>query len=279
VNTRTISTSAIGPELRLLFGAFALLAVGAFFLLFVLSEQTDDWFSWTIKPPLTAAFLGASYLAALVLFTWTAMRGDWASAQATLVPVSVIAVLLLIATIIHGDRFHHDLFGWFWKAAYVIAPFAIAWAVAAQLRRPTGGRRKRNPLPRALRGLLMFQGAVMLALGAYLFVAPESADALWPWNLTPLTARAMGAFVTGFGASAQHAAIVDDLPSFEGAAIAYAVLGTLELVALARYTGDLTGADLDSLLYAGFLLSVLVAGVAGWRSARRLSAAAKPASA
>ena len=38
---------------------------GAFVLLFVLSEQTDDWFSWTIQPPLTAAFLGASYLAAL----------------------------------------------------------------------------------------------------------------------------------------------------------------------------------------------------------------------
>ena len=119
----------------------------------------------------------------------------------------------------------------------------------------------------------------MLAVGLYLFVAPESADVLWPWNLTPLTARAIGAFVGGFGASALHAAIVDDLPSFEGAALAYAVLGALELVALARYTGDLTGADLDSLMYAGFLVTVLLAGLAGWLGARSLSAAAKPASA
>jgi hypothetical protein len=280
VSTRTVPTSPIGPELRLLFGAFAVLAVGAFFLLFVLSEQTDDWFSWTIKPPLTAAFLGASYLAALVLFAWTAARGDWASAQATLVPVSVIAVLLGVATIIHDDRFHDDLFGWFWKTAYVIAPIAIVAAVALQLRRPAdAGRRARVPLPSALRGLLTVQGAVMLAVGLYLFAAPESADVLWPWNLTPLTARAIGAFVVGFGASALHAAIVDDLPSFEGAALAYAVLGALELVALARYTGDLTGADLDSLLYVGLLVTVLLAGLAGWLGARRLSASAKPASA
>jgi hypothetical protein len=274
-----VSTRSIGPELQVLFGAFAALAAGAFFLLFVLSERTDDWFSWTIKPALTAAFLGGSYLAALVLFAWTAWRGDWASAQATLVPVSVIAVLLLIATIIHGDRFHDDLFGGFWKAAYVLAPIAIAAAVMLQLRRPAdGGHRARVPLPAALRGLLVFQGAVMCAVGLYLFAAPASADVLWPWNLTPLTARAIGAFVTGFGASALHAVIVDDLPSFEGAAIAYAVLGALELVALARYTGDLTGADLDSLLYAGFVVGVLLAGVAGWLSARRLSAAGRPAS-
>jgi hypothetical protein len=278
VSSRTVPTSPIGTELRLLFGAFAVLAVGAFFLLFVLSEQTDDWFSWTIKPPLTAAFLGASYLAALVLFAWTAVRGDWASAQATLVPVSVIAVLLLVATIIHDDRFHDDLFGWFWKTAYVLAPVAIAAAITLQLRRPAdGGRRARVPLPWALRALLAVQGAVMLAVALYLFVAPDSADALWPWNLTPLTARAIGAFVAGFGASALHAAIVDDLPSFEGAALAYAVLGALELVTLARYTGDLTGADLDSLMYAMFLVTVLVAGLAGWLGARRLSAAAKPA--
>jgi hypothetical protein len=260
-------------ELRLLFEAFAALAFGAFVLLFVLSEETDDWFSWTIQPPLTAAFLGASYLAALVLFAWTARYGDWRSAQATLVPVSVIAVLLLVATIIHEDRFHDDLFGWFWKAAYLLAPIAIAVAVARQLSRPVRDGRARAPLPASLRAALAIQGLTMLALGTYLFLAPESADSLWPWDLTPLTARAVGAFVAGFGASALHAVIADDLRCFEGAALAYGTLGAIQLIALALHAGDLTGSDGDTLLCVVFLVSVAGAGVGGWRRARALSAA------
>ena len=88
-------------------------------------------------------------------------------------PVSVIAVLLLVATIIHEDRFHDDLFGWFWKAAYLLAPIAIAVAVARQLRRAGHDGRARAPLPAALRVALAIQGIVMLAVGIYLFVAPE----------------------------------------------------------------------------------------------------------
>jgi hypothetical protein len=259
------------PALRLLFGSFAALALGAFFLLFALSEHTDDSFSWTIKPPLTAAFLGASYMAALVLFVWTAWRADWGAAKATLVPVFVIAVLLLVATIIHEDRFHEDLFGWFWKLAYLAAPVAIVAAVAVQLRRLEESRPSRTPLPALLRLVLLLQGIAMLAAGLYLFVAPESADALWPWDLTPLTARAIGAFVTGFGAAALYAVIANDLRSFEGAALAYATLGGFQLVALARYTEDLTGADTDTWIYVIFLVTVLLTGLAGWKAARELS--------
>jgi hypothetical protein len=257
----------LGPELRALFIGFAALAISAFFLLFVLSERTADWFSWTINPALTAAFLGASYFGAFLLFVWTAWRGDWKAAQAALVPVTVIAILLGLATILHEEKFHDDLFGYFWKVAYVFAPIAIAAAFALRLRRPHE-RSAGAPLPAVLRGALILQGIVMLAVGIYLFAAPESADTLWPWALTPLTARAIGAFVTGFGLSALHAAVVDDLRAFEGAAIAYAGLGALELLAVMRYTGDLTGADLDSWLYAGFLVSVLLAGVYGWTRAR-----------
>jgi hypothetical protein len=265
-------------ELRLLFGAFGALAAGAFLLLFVLSNETDDWFSWTIKPPLTAAFLGASYLAALVLFAWTARFGDWRSAQAALVPVSVIAILLLVATIVHEDRFHDDVFGWFWKAAYVAAPIAIAIAVTRALRTPAGERGEPDdpqiPLPAAVRAALVVQGIVMLGVGAYLFAAPGGADDLWPWALTPLTARVIGAFVAGFGASALHAVIANDLRSFEGAALAYCALGLLQLIALALHASDLTGGNGDTWLYVTFLVSVAAVGLAGVRSARRISAAA-----
>jgi hypothetical protein len=119
----------------------------------------------------------------------------------------------------------------------------------------------------------VIQGIVMLAVGMNLFLTPESVDSLWPWDLTPLTARAIGAFVLGFGASAVHAVIASDLVSFEGAALSYGVLGALQLVALAIHAGDTTGGDGDTWLYVIFLVSVAGAGLAGWRSARKLRAA------
>jgi hypothetical protein len=241
-------------------------------LLFVFATKTDDWFSWTIKPPLTAAFLGASYWAAAVLFWWTLHRDDPRRVTVALLPVTVIGVLLLVATVIHWDRFHDDLFGWFWRVAYLTVPGALALVALPAIRaaRAAAGR-ARSQLPGALRLLLALQGVVMVGVGVYLFLAPTSADALWPWDLTPLTARAVGAFVTGFGASALHAVAANDALRFEGAAFAYAALGALELLAVALHAGDLTGASGDSWLYVAFLASVLAAGLYGAAVARRLS--------
>jgi hypothetical protein len=241
----------------------------------VLATRTDDWFSWTIKPPLTAAFLGASYWAAAVLFSWTLHRNDSRQAIAALLPVTVIAVLLLAATVIHWDRFHDDLFGWFWRIAYLVVPVGLALAAApAVLVAWRAGERRGPALPAGLLVLLSLQGAAMLAVGIYLFAAPTSADALWPWDLTPLTARAVGAFVMGFGISALHAVFANDALRFEGAAVAYAALGALELLALGLHSSDLTGASGDTWVYVAFLISVLAAGVYGAVFARRLASAA-----
>ena len=65
------------PQLRALLAGFAGLALIAGFLLFPLAEETDRFFSWTIQPPLTAAFLGAAYWAAFVLIGWSARRSTW----------------------------------------------------------------------------------------------------------------------------------------------------------------------------------------------------------
>src|SRR5438046_10074004 len=122
-------------ELRATLWLFAALAFVAGLLLFVLGEHTNRFFSWTIKPPLSAAFLGASYWAALVLIAWSARRGSWADARAAMSPVLSIATLLLVATLIHIDRFHlHSLFGWFWVIVYALVPPALVFLLWRQLR-------------------------------------------------------------------------------------------------------------------------------------------------
>jgi hypothetical protein len=70
-----------------------------------------------------------------------------------------------------------------------------------------------------------------------LLVAPGWADAAWPWALTPLTGRAVGAWLIGLGVGAAHARSVDDPVALRPLAITGVVFALLQGVALARY-GD-----------------------------------------
>ena len=40
----------------------------------------------------------------------------------------------------------------------------------------------------------------MLAAAAVMLLAPDTAIDFWPWTLTPLVSRALGAFTLGVGA-------------------------------------------------------------------------------
>ena len=256
-------------ELRALLWLFAALAFAAGVLLYVRSGNTDDTFSWTIKPSLTAAFLGGAYWAACVLFVWSARQRFWVRARPFVLPVAVIAVLLLTATLIHDDKFHKDLFGRFWIVAYVAVPPLLAIALWLQRRAPSVPEPPRQPLPLALRGVLLVEALVLTGVGISLFAAPDTADSLWAWKLTPLTARAIGAFVTGFGLAAAQAAWENDIGRLAGSAYAYATLGLLELVAVLRYPDALDGSGLRGVAYVAFAGLVFLTGVVG--SARAAS--------
>jgi membrane protein CcdC involved in cytochrome C biogenesis len=261
------------PELRALFAGFAALALTAGALLFVGSEDTDRWFSWDIKPPLTAAFLGAAYWAAFVLLAWTARRRWWVDARATVIPVLLIAVLLLVATLAHLDKFDLDsLAGWFWLIAYIVVPPVMAVLLWRQLALSADEALEDWPGPAApawLRALLAFEAIVMLGVGIALYVAPVGAAELWPWPVTPLTARAVGAFVIGFGAAAAWAALHPALRGLAGSAYAYATLGALTLVALARYPDTLDATGLGEAAFVAFAALVLLTGLAGTVLRRR----------
>lgn len=258
--TEQVPTSA---GLRWFFGVSAVLAAVAGFQLFVGASDTDRFFSWTIEPPLTAAFMGAAYWAAMVLLAWAAAQRSWARARTALPAVFAIAVLLLIATAIHLDRFHDDLFGRFWESVYVIVVPLLAYLTWSQVRHSGPVGRPDRPLPGWLRAVLCVQALIMLVLGAALFAAPVGASSLWPWALTPLTGRAVGAFLIGFGAAAAFAVAENEIGRLYGAALAYATLGALELAAAAVHGGDFTAPDLGVALYLAFCASVLAVGLYG----------------
>jgi hypothetical protein len=262
----------VTPRLRLILELFAGLALIAGALLFLGATRTDAWWSWTIAPPLTAATLGAFYWAAFVLIFGAARSRSWAEARPAVYPVAVIALLLMVITLIHLDRFDLDsLFGVFWLVAYALVPPLLIWAIADQLRAPGEDARPTQRLPRPLRALLIFEGVLLLATGGVLLFSAGLADDLWPWALSPLTSRAIGAFYVGVGVAALIAVYDDDPVSFRGAALAYTVLGVLVLLAVLLHLPDLEGDHFDTAIYVASWSLVTLTGGYGLRAARASS--------
>jgi hypothetical protein len=258
--------------LLVVFGVLTLLAVAA---LFVRPETTDRYFAWTVKPPLTAAFLGGAYLAGCTLVVLSLRAVAWAHARAAVVTILVFTVLTLVATLVHLDRFHLQVGGlparaaaWFWLAVYVFVPIVMVVLLAVQQRARGGHPERARPMPRWLAVALAVEGAVMLAVGAVLFIRPGTFTA-WPWPLSPLTSRAVGAWLVSFGVAAGLAVAEADLPRLRAPAVAYLVFGVAELAALLRYAGTLAWGSPAAWTYLAFLLLVIATAAAGVRLTSR----------
>jgi hypothetical protein len=259
-----------------------LIASGLVFIvgiqLFILSEYTDRFFAWTIKPPLTAAFLGAGYWASFAMEYLASRKRSWAHARIAVPAVLIFTTLTLIATLLHLDRFHLShpnlltrAAAWVWLAVYAIVPPAMAVLLVLQLRVPGVDPPRQARLPRWTHAILIDHALVMLPLGAALFLAPQATAGLWMWTLTPLTARAVGAWLLALGVAAAHSSWENDWQRVQIATMSYTIFGTFQLLGLARYSQTVDWSRPQSWFYGLFLLSVLFVGVYGWRQSARMA--------
>ncbi len=268
---RTISSGV-----RRLTIAISFLAVVVGPLLFLLPGQTDSLFSWTIKPPLTAAFLGGAYCTALVIELLAARERIWARARAVYPGMLLFTTLTLIATLIHLDRFHFSSPGamarftaWAWLIIYIAAPPLMLALLYLQLRAPGSDPPRRFPLPAWFRALLVVEAVVMMGAGLALFIVPEAANSLWSWALTPLTGRAVGAWLIGLGFAVGTAAWENDWQRVGIAMVGNVVFGGLQLVALVRFTDTVKWASPSAWIYLLLLVGLVALGVYGWYAGRQ----------
>jgi hypothetical protein len=261
------------PEVRLglLVLAGWLLVLGG--SLFLLTEQTDRYFSWTIEPPLTAAFLGVLYWSGCLLALLCARDGEWSHTRPLIGPVLTVTVLLLVATLIHLDRFHMDsLTGWLWVILYAGLIPVTMFLVARQRRAGGADPPRTAPFPRWFTWLLAASAVGALAFGAALFVVPDELASVWPWPLTPLTARAIGAWGLGGAVFLALIAREGDWVRARPAMLSVAFFGALELVALARYAGTLDWDAAGAWIYVAFLVGAIAFGASGGLMATRARA-------
>jgi hypothetical protein len=252
------------PGTRLLLVIFGGLTLLAFVALFVLAGETQRYFAWTINPPATAAFLGAAYAAGCVLVVLALRKGTWAALHIPFLTILVFTIATLAASLLHLDRFHFGspvpiarYAAYFWMGVYVLIPLAMVAVLIIQERRPDSAPPP-VAMPAALAGAVLVQGILLLVVGSTLFTMPAVATVLWPWQLTPLTARVVAAWLGAFGLCGILAWRSRDLARLDAAAWAYGLLAVLELVVIIRFPATVRWSAPAIWVYLAVALSILV---------------------
>jgi hypothetical protein len=254
-----VPAGRILPTTRVLAAIVIFFLADAVQLLLVLPHRTAELFAWEIDPHVTSFVLGSAYVAGGYYFARVLAGGAWRRVAAGFPAVIVFVWLAALATALHLDRFIHDRIAFAaWAAIYLVAPVGLPLLVRAQRRRERAAPAD-EPLPRAVRHGLLAAGAAVTAAGLLVFAAPALAIPVWPWELTPLTARVVAAVIALFGSLwvsvALHRGRGAARIPLESHAVGLACL----LLAAARGHGDIAwGEPLAALLVAGVAGMLLV---------------------
>lgn len=251
--------------------------------LYVLSRHTADLFAWTIAVPLMAAFAGGFYWGALPLAIGCGLEQTWARARAGTLGITAFLWATLSATLLHIDKFHihgdpwkAQSAAWFWISIYVAVPVALTIGVVLQFVIPGDDPPRVAPFTVWYRALLAMMGGGAVAVAVSLVVKPVSTDRWWPWALTPLTARAIGAWILGLGVLWLCAVYENDYSRIRLALRSYLWLVALELGALVRFSDDLRSGKRTSVLVGVLLATALIDIVGMFSVSRRSDARTSP---
>jgi hypothetical protein len=197
------------PLTRGIAAAIVPFLVVAFAVLYPWPGDTDHLFAWHIRPTMTAMVLGSAYLGGAYFFVCAARARSWHTVKAGFVPVAVFASLMGIATILHWDKFHHGHVAfWLWVLLYFTTPLLIVLVWLRNRRHDAPADADELLLPILAARVPAAVGGLALVWGLFLYLLPAAAIALWPWPLTPLTARVLGAVtclgLAGIGARVER---------------------------------------------------------------------------
>jgi len=256
------------PGTRVLAVVLVPILVAAFVILYGFPADTGRLFAWTISPQLTPMVLASAYLGGAWFFVRVAGERRWAAVGAGFMAVCLFATLLGIATVLHWDRFNHGhLAFWLWATLYFAAPLLVLGAWVANARVAAPPRPDEPRITPGARAVIATGGGLALVQGLVLFAFPSLMIPLWPWQLTPLTCRVVGAiFCLGSaGLVVIRDARWERLRLLAEVAI---VMLTLMLVGGLRARGDLHTDRLLTWLLGVGLVGALIGSVVLWWTMR-----------
>ena len=185
----------IAPATRALAALIVPFLVAAFVNLYLLPGEAATAFAWPIAPRMTEFLLGSAYLGGAYFFVCVVLQRHWHHVAVGFLPVTTFASLMLLATLLHWDRFSHAHLAFVvWVALYATTPLLVlgVW-LRNRLADPGVADPDDITTPVPARVVMGLAGALLLVAGLLFFVAPKLLISMWPWALTPLTARVVSA--------------------------------------------------------------------------------------
>lgn len=252
----------LSPFARLVLLGAGALAIITGPVLYLFPNDTGTYFAWTIQHPLTPVFMGASYLAGLG--NLIAVRADrWSLARVQMPAIITFTITMLLATLLHIPIFNwsHPV-AWAWLAVYVISPIAavIVWM---QMERgfelPEFSSRR---LPPSCSSVMLAFALVHGLIGLALFAIPGQTASLWPWSLTPLTARVIGGWWASAAALDIMLARQKTLHTARVGLFANMLITSLLVIGVLLHVNDLNGPQVSIGLY--LLLNLLLGGYSAY---------------
>ena len=274
-STNNIATTSIWMRSLLAIAGLLVWIIGL--PLYVVPQNADVYFSWSVSP-LSATFLGGAYLSAAVIEFSAARKRIWADARIAVPAVFVFTVLTLFVTLGNADQYHFNAPGfvqsagtWAWLVVYVVVPPIMLIVLVLQFFRRGLDPVRELPIPVALRVPLGIGAVALLVGGAILLIDPGAASWMWPWPLNSVTSQAYGAWMVGFGVALGQMAWEADWTRVRPATAGVGTLGILQLIAVLRYPTDVDWGSLQAWAYVAVFASFVLLGVYGSRTAGRTS--------
>lgn len=177
---------------------FGLAAISTVFLR---PQDTATDFAWPIQPVVMAATLGAFYAATAPVLVIAVFARTWQQVRVIVLPSAAFCTAMLLATLLHWDKFSVGTFPFLiWFASYVLPPpiFLALYVWHQRRAAPVGAGIEQQMVPWARR-LLQVNGLALTGLAIVGFTFPRLLMSIGPWTLTPLTTRALCGWLIGVG--------------------------------------------------------------------------------
>lgn len=173
----------------------------AFLILYFTPQLSGERFAWAIQPPMTAMFMGAGYIGGAWLFINAIFGRRWHRVAPGFLPVTAFTVAMLIATILHWDNLDPSHFPFIlWLVLYIVTPFLVPFVWLLNRSADPGTAEESDVVvPKIARWSLLLLGVILLAFALGGFVRPSWLIDIWPWTLSPLTARVMSGWFALLG--------------------------------------------------------------------------------
>lgn len=252
---------------EVLFGVGAVLAVG----LSPADSKTN--FAWPIQPVVMAAVLGGFYITSAPLFLLPLLARRWEMIRVMILPAALFSTAQLVATFLHWDKFSVGTVPFYiWFASYLLPPpIFIGAYLWHQFKSVSESTPPKDPIPWWFKVPLIIFGGGLTLFALLVFVFPSLLIPFFPWQLTPLTARTLSAWLLAVGTIMLFMCLEKSRTRTRLATPMFMVLLPALLLQMLRYADQVNWLNpalwVSLLVFALIGLLGLILAIGSWREA------------